>query len=131
MSEAKRDGPAEQLGQALGGRAQRERLLEALARRTAEVAHEDDARAVVDELLDGGQRRADARIVGDDAVGFTGTLKSTRTSTRLPAASSPSMDLMSAMNAPRLCFSQNRLTRANSERRCGARDSRDDADSAC
>lgn len=51
-----------------GGGTQRERLLEALAGRTAEMAHEDDARAVVDEFLDGGQRRADARVVGDGAV---------------------------------------------------------------
>ena len=32
------------------------------------MAHEDDARALRDELLDGGQRRADARVVGDGAV---------------------------------------------------------------
>ena len=61
-------GLAHKLGELLGGGTQRERLLEALAGRTAEMAHEDDARAVVDELLDGGQRRADARVVGDGAV---------------------------------------------------------------
>ena len=62
------DGPAQKLGQAQRGGAQRERLLEALAGRTAEVAHEDDARAVRRQALDGGQRRADARVVGHRAV---------------------------------------------------------------
>ena len=33
------------------------------------MAHEDDARAVADKLLDGRQRRLDARVVGHDAVG--------------------------------------------------------------
>ena len=62
------DGLAQELGELLRGGAQRERLLEALARRAAEVAHEHDARALRDELLDGGQRGADARVVGDGAV---------------------------------------------------------------
>ena len=64
-----RDRLAEELRQAQGGRAQRELLLEALARRTTEVAHEDDARAVANKLLDGRQCRLDARVVGHDAVG--------------------------------------------------------------
>ena len=63
-----RHGATEQLGEAQGRRAQRELLLEALARRTAEVAHEDDAGAFVDQFLDGGQRSADAGIVGADAI---------------------------------------------------------------
>ena len=42
------------------------------------------------------------RVSSVTTPSFTGTLKSTRTSTRLPAASSPSMDLMSAMNAPQV-----------------------------
>ena len=63
-------GLAHKLGELLGGGTQRERLLEALAGRTAEMAHEDDARAVVDEFLDGGQRRADARVVGHVAIGI-------------------------------------------------------------
>ena len=62
------DGLAEKLGQALGGGAQRERFLEALAGRSSEVAHEDDARALLHQTLDGGQRGADARVVGDGAV---------------------------------------------------------------
>ena len=62
------DGLAQQLRELLGGGAQRERLFEALARRAAEMAHEHDARTLRDELLDGGQRGADARVVGDDAV---------------------------------------------------------------
>ncbi len=37
------------------------------------------------------------RVSSVTAPSFTGTLKSTRTSTRLPAASSSSMVLMSAM----------------------------------
>ena len=61
---------AEKLRQTQGGWAQRELLLEALARRTAEVAHENDARAVADKLLDGRQRRFDARVIGHDAVGY-------------------------------------------------------------
>ena len=48
---SERNRAAEQLGEAQGGRAKRELLLEALARRTAEVAHEDDASAFVDELF--------------------------------------------------------------------------------
>ena len=64
-----RDRLAEKLCQAQGSWAQRELLLEALARRTADVAHKDDARAVADKLLDGRQRRLDARVVGHDAVG--------------------------------------------------------------
>ena len=65
-----RDRLAEKLRQAQGGWAERELLLEALARRTTEVAHENDARAVADKLLDGRQRRFDARVVGHDAVGY-------------------------------------------------------------
>ena len=64
-----RDRLAEELRQTQGSWAQRELLLEALARRTTEVAHEDDARSVADKLLDGRQCRLDARVVGHDAVG--------------------------------------------------------------
>ena len=62
------DRLAEKLGKAQRGRAQAERLLVTGARRTSQVAHQDDARAVADELLDRGQRGADARVIGDDAV---------------------------------------------------------------
>ena len=34
----------------------------------AQMAAQDDLRAIVDELLDGGQRRIDAVLVGDDAL---------------------------------------------------------------
>ena len=60
---------AEELRQAKSSRAKRELLLEALARGAAEVAHEDDARAIADKLLDGRQRRFDARVVSHDAIG--------------------------------------------------------------
>ena len=63
-----RDGLAEHLGQVQGGGAQRELLLEPLPARAAAVAHEHHARTVADELLDGRERRADAGVVGYDAV---------------------------------------------------------------
>ena len=65
-----RDRLAEKLCQSQGSWTQRELLLEALARRTAEMAHEDDARTVADKLLDGRQRRFDPRVIGHDAVGY-------------------------------------------------------------
>ena len=55
---------AQKLGQARGGRAQRELLLEALSGRAAQMAHEHHVGTPVHELLDGGQRRADASVVG-------------------------------------------------------------------
>lgn len=70
MSFANATGLPRSSRQAQGGWAERELLLEALARRTAEVAHENDARAVADKLLDGRQRRFDARVIGHDAVGY-------------------------------------------------------------
>ena len=63
------DVAAEQLLQTARDGAQAEGLLEALPRRSAAVAREDHSGAVADELVDGGQRRADARIVGHVAVG--------------------------------------------------------------
>ena len=63
------DVTAEQLLQTARDGAQAEGLLEALPRRSAAVAREDHPGAVADELVDGGQRRTDARIVSHVAVG--------------------------------------------------------------
>ena len=59
------DGRAQKLRQAARCRSQRERFFEALAGRTAAMAHKDRAGAVLPQVLDGGQRRADAGVVGD------------------------------------------------------------------
>ena len=64
------DVAAEQLLQTARDGAQAEGLLEALPRRATAVAREDHPGAVADELVDGGQRRADARVVGHVAVGI-------------------------------------------------------------
>src|SRR5579862_2626459 len=58
------DRRAEQLAQLLGywGHAQ---LLDHFAVRTAQVRHERDLGALLDQILDGRQRGADARVVGD------------------------------------------------------------------
>ncbi len=55
-----------------------------LALGAAEVGQDDDLGAGIGQRLKGRQRRADAAIVGDDAVLRGGTLKSERTRTRLP-----------------------------------------------
>ena len=64
------DVAAEQLLQTARDGAQAEGLLEALPRRATAVAREDHPGAVADELVDGGQRRADARVVGHVAIGI-------------------------------------------------------------
>ena len=43
-------------------------------RGTSQVAHEDDASVLGENLLDGGQGRADSQIVGDGSV-FEGNVK--------------------------------------------------------
>jgi hypothetical protein len=59
--------------------------------RPAHVRGEDHLRAGIHRELDGGQRLADARIVGDRArLLVEGTLKSTRMKTRLPWSAPPS-----------------------------------------
>ena len=80
------DVAAEQALQHAAHRPQRE-LRVRLALRPAEVADDDDAGAVVDEVAQRRQRRAHAGVVGDGARRASGTLKSTRTSTRLPRTS--------------------------------------------
>ena len=62
-----RDRPAEQLRQAIGDRPQAQLRFD-LALRPAEVAGEDDRRALLERVLNGRQRRLDARVVADDAV---------------------------------------------------------------
>ena len=62
---------------------------EALARRTAQVAHEHDARAARDELFGWSAAPRGCACRRSPRRPSTGTLKSTRTSTRLPAASTP------------------------------------------
>ena len=59
---------AGELGELGGDGLQGELGLEAGAGRAAEVAHEDDARVVIDQVLDRGQRGLDAGGVADDAV---------------------------------------------------------------
>ena len=56
----------------LGNGLQRERRLVALALRTTEVAHEDEATTLLKHVLDRGERRDDARIVGNLARAILG-----------------------------------------------------------
>ncbi len=58
-----------------------------LALGAAQVAHQDDGSALVEQVLNRRQRGAHARVVGDRAGSSSGALKSTRTSTRLPRTS--------------------------------------------
>ena len=69
---SERNRAAEQLGEAQSGRAKRELLLEALARWTAEVAHEDDAGAFVAIL--GGSKVSDKIKVIDALMDKCDTL---------------------------------------------------------
>ena len=59
---------ARELGELLGDRLEGELGLEASALGTAEVAHEDDASVVLDEILDGGKGSLDAGGIAHDAV---------------------------------------------------------------
>ena len=61
------DGAAEQLTETRRDRRHAE-LVNDRALRAAEVTGEDHPRATPDQQLDGGQRRADPGVVGDDAV---------------------------------------------------------------
>ena len=62
------DRGIDELAQTRSSRRKRELILKALARRTAQVAHEHDLRAALHEIFDGRQRRTNARVVGHDAV---------------------------------------------------------------
>ena len=63
------------------------------------MAHEDDASVVLNEVVDGGQGSLDTGGVANDAI-LIGTLKSTRTRTRLPSTSmSRTVFLVKAMFA--------------------------------
>ena len=62
------DVEAAHLGELLGDRLEGELGLEAGALGAAEVAHEDDASVVLNEVLDRGERGGDARGVAHDAV---------------------------------------------------------------
>ncbi len=64
---AEHDVAPQQLLQAARHRAQAEGLLVAFARRSATMAHEHHLGAVVQQLAQGRQRRAQARVVGDVA----------------------------------------------------------------
>ena len=64
----KNNGGIDKLSQTSSGRRKRELFLKALARRTAQVAHEHDFSAALYEVFDSRQRRANARVVGHDAV---------------------------------------------------------------
>ena len=61
------DGLAEHLGEVFGDGLQAEVGLVALFGGTAEVAHEDQAAALFEDVLDGGQGALDAGVVFDDA----------------------------------------------------------------
>ncbi len=61
------DGLAEHLGEVFGDRLEAEIGLVALFGGTAEVAHEDEAAALFEDVLDGGQGALDAGVVFDDA----------------------------------------------------------------
>ena len=64
-----------------------------LALGTAEVASQDQAGALFQGILNGGQRRLDALVAGDFLTpGASGTLKSTRMKTRLPFRSRSRID---------------------------------------
>ena len=85
---------AEQLAQALGDRPQRELGLAVL--RPAEVRRRARSRAPRSRSSSmRRQRGADARVVGDPRRPRSGTLKSTRTRTRLPSTSTSSSVLSS------------------------------------
>ena len=68
------DGGLDKLGKTRGCRRQGEFLLVAFARRTSEMAHQDDLRAMLHKIRDGGQSRSDARVVAYDAV-FDGNVE--------------------------------------------------------
>ena len=59
---------ARELSELLGDRLKGELRLEAGAIGTAEVAHEDDASVVLNEVVDGGQGSLDAGGVANDAI---------------------------------------------------------------
>ena len=62
-----RDGAPQLLRKRVRHRLERELRLVALALRTAEVRHQDEGRALLQHVLDGGERRDDARVVRDRA----------------------------------------------------------------
>ena len=70
-----------------------------LALRPAQVRGQDDRGARVERVPDGRQRRGDARVVGDVPL-FIGTLKSTRTKTRLPASARSRIEYLVMVNEP-------------------------------
>ena len=81
---AEGDLAAEQLGQPLGHRPQRQLRLR-LALGPAQVRAHHHLRALVQQQLDGGHGGADAGVVGDVTAVASGTFRSARTSTRRPA----------------------------------------------
>ena len=62
-----RHGLAEELGEAIGDRPQAHLRIH-FALRPAQMAREHDGGAVIERVLDRRQRRADPRVVADDAV---------------------------------------------------------------
>ena len=73
------DGDAELLGERLGDRLEGERRVRGIRRlteldalRTAEVAHEDEAAALLEDVLDGRESRDDASVVRDLARAVLG-----------------------------------------------------------
>ena len=64
---SKHDGLAQLCTQSHSNRGEAELCLRAVLR-LAQMAAQNDLRAVIDQLLDGGQSRIDAVLVGDDAV---------------------------------------------------------------